>query len=131
MSGNGVDFLLDGDVEPEALRAALAQALSVDPDQVDMIADLSDIRDAPVIAQVGELDGGFPMSVAVYVRREIGLEFVQAVSRALGMRALVSDDSPNPFTWLLAHPDGSLDHVEVDPEALDREEFEIVRVRKA
>ena len=131
MSGSGVDFLLDSDVEPEALRAALAQALSVEPDQVDVIADLSDIGEAPVIAQVGELDGAFPSSVAVYARHEIGVEFVQAVSQALGMRALVGDDSPDPFTWLLAHPDGSLDHVEVDPDALDREEFEIVRVREA
>src|SRR6478609_5032259 len=79
LSGSGVDFLLDSDVEPEALRAALAQALSVEPDQVDVIADLSDIREAPVIAQVGELDGAFPSSVAVYARHEIGVEFVQAV----------------------------------------------------
>ena len=60
------------------------------------------------------------------MRGEIPAELVGSVSRALGLRALVTDESPNPFTWLLVHPDGRIEPVTVDPAALDLGEFRIV-----
>ena len=54
------------------------------------------------------------------------LRLVASVSRALGLRALVTDESPNPFTWRLVHPDGRVEPVTVDAEALGRGEFQLV-----
>ena len=126
MSGDGIDFLLSGPVEPGALRAAVADALSLPDTSVEIIGDIGEITDAPVTAQVDELDGDFPVSVALFVRGETPAELVGSVSHALGLRALVTDESPNPFTWLLVHPDGRIEPVAVDPAALDLGEFRIV-----
>src|SRR5699024_3280692 len=93
---------------------------------VEIIRDIGEITDARVIAQLDELDGDFPVSVALFVRGDTPTGLVGAVSRALGLRALVTDESPNPFTWLLVHPDGRHEPVTVDPEALDHGEFRIV-----
>ena len=125
MSGDGIDFLLSGPVEPASLRAALARRLSLPETSVQIIGDIGEITDAPVIAQLDELDGDFPVGVALFVRGETPAELVGAVSRALGLRALVTDESPNPFTWRLVHPDGRVEPVTVDPEALDRGEFQL------
>ncbi len=126
MSGDGIDFLLSGPVEPGALRAAVADALSLPDTSVEIIGDIGEITDAPVTAQLDDLDGDFPVSVALFVRGETPAELVGSVSRALGLRALVTDESPNPFTWLLVHPDGRVEPVTVDPAALDLGEFRIV-----
>jgi len=126
MSGDGIDFLLSGPVEPGALRAAVADALSLPDTSVEIIGDIGEITDAPVAVQLDDLDGDFPVSVALFVRGETPAELVGSVSHALGLRALVTDESPNPFTWLLVHPDGRIEPVTVDPAALDRGEFRIV-----
>jgi len=125
MSGDGIDFLLSGPVEPDDLRAALATTLSLSEDSVQVIGDLGEITDAPVTAQLDALDGDFPVGVALFVRGETPAELVVSVSRALGLRALVTDESPNPFTWRLVHPDGRVEPVTVDAEALDRGEFQL------
>jgi hypothetical protein len=125
MSGDGIDFLLSGPVEPDDLRAALAMTLSVSEDRVQIIGDLGEITDAPVIVQLDELHGDFPVSVALFVRGETPAELVASVSRALGLRALVTDETPNPFTWRLVHPDGRVEPVTVDAEALGRGEFQL------
>ena len=125
MSGDGIDFLLSGPVEPGELRAALADALSLPQTSVEIIGDIREITDAPVTAQLEELDGDFPVSVALYVRGETPADLVGSVSRALRLRALVTDQSPSPFTWLLVHPDGRVEPVSVDPEALEHGEFRI------
>ena len=125
MSGDGIDFLLSGPVDPGALCAALADALSLSPTSVQIIGDIGEITDAPATAQLDDLDGDFPVSVALFVRGETPADLVTSVSRALGLRALVTDESPNPFTWLLVHPDGRSEPVTVDPEALAYGEFRI------
>jgi hypothetical protein len=125
MSGDGIDFLLSGPVEPDDLRTALATTLSLSEDRVQIIGDIGEITDAPVTAQLDELDGDFPVGVALFVRGETPAGLVASVSRALGLRALVTDESPNPFTWRLVHPDGRVEPVTVDAEALGRGEFQL------
>ena len=68
MSGDGIDFLLSGPVEPGELRAALADALSLPETSVEIIGDIGEITGAPVTAQLDDLDGDFPISVALFVR---------------------------------------------------------------
>jgi hypothetical protein len=126
VNGDGIDFLLSGLVEPGELRAALAHALSLPETSVEIIGDIGEITDAPVTAQLEELDGDFPVSVALYVRGETPADLVGSVSRALRLRALVTDESSSPFTWLLVHPDGRVEPVTVDREALGHGEFRIV-----
>ncbi|MDA0169538.1 hypothetical protein OJ998_10625 [Solirubrobacter taibaiensis] len=125
MSGDGIDFLLSGPVEPGELRAALADALSLPEAGIEIIGDIGEITDARVTAQLDDLDGEFPTGVSLYVRGETPSDLVSSVSRSLGLRGLVTDESPNPFTWLLVHPDGRVESVTIDPEALDRGEFQL------
>ena len=105
----------------------MADALSLPETSVEIIGDIGEITGAPVIAQLDDLDGDFPISVALFVRGETPAGLVGSVSRALRLRALVTDESPNPFTWLLVHPDGRVEPVTIDPEALDLGEFRIAR----
>ena len=47
------------------------------------------------------------------------LAAVHAICAALGCRALISDDNPNPYRWILVTPETGVTSMRVDPRQLD------------
>src|SRR5262245_51650447 len=100
---------LDRPIPVEELRTWLSAAYGVGAECVAVCQDYADLdRQPPLIARMSrEPRGEFPIalevvgefadddSVASYAPR------VQALCRRFGLRALVSDESPNPYTWVL------------------------------
>jgi len=118
------DFLLAGAVDHEVLRLALESVLGA---EVEVIEDIEEILrvTAPITAQVLATRGEFRTHVALHLDRDVGRAEIRAISAVLQTAALADDGSVNPFTWYLIRPDGSEDHVGLDPDALERDEYRI------
>jgi hypothetical protein len=120
---SGIDFLLAGTVDPETLHAAMAEAGNAEVEVVRSIQHAA--GNAPILAEVLDTRGEYRTHVAVY--GDFGVDQVRAITRALGMPALVADDSSNPYTMIRLDPDGRQEPVDLDAEALDeREEYRLL-----
>lgn len=118
----------------ERLRQAFAAGFGI-PSRAVVVADNIDTVDPwadPTISIVLERNrqpGDFPLHVMVILgNRELHeqvadwdeeLAMVQRLCEELDCRALVSDDDPDPYRWILVTPATYPRVVEVDPAQLD------------
>lgn len=118
----------------ERLRQAFAVGFGV-PIQAVVIAD--DILAADpwadptvrIVLERNQQPGDFPLHVMVILgddelRERVagwdeGLGMVQRLCEELDCRALISDDDPDPYRWILVSPKTVPRIVEVDPAQLD------------
>jgi hypothetical protein len=129
------DLTLSEWTEAHTLEEALAFAFDAQPREVQLDADLGQpTRDGKWLRCTCTRRGGkFPLTVSVYpqgqANRPLPLEAVVAerLHARLRVRVLISDDTPNPYRWLLVDAAG-VRSVYVEEEALNRDEFVIDRV---
>lgn len=126
---------LDRLIPVDELRAWLMAAYGVPVESVAVCEDYGALdRQPPVIARMRrESQGAFPVALEVF--NEFGdndrVEFyaprIQALCRHFGLRAVISDESPDPYAWVLVDERGDCSWVEVDTEALDERSEIVVR----
>lgn len=127
---SGFEIALEGFHDDAALVRALARAYEITSDEVSLLESIQefDFTNVRLIVQKTFLGGEFPTHLAIHTH--LAPETDSALSRRicaeLATRAVISDDSVNPWTWLLVTPDGEVRSVWVDAESLDdRGEFRI------
>ena len=110
------------------VRAAVAHSLGLPVERVVAISSFeSDAEvDADALVECREIEGDFQLQCLVVVKAgaEEGdlptpVSGAVAMARFLSTLVLVSDDSPNPYTWLLADPSGVVSQVAVDLDTFD------------
>lgn len=134
-------FAVARPVSDEELRQAVSSIFGVDSSLIPVVElpeDLLQFPDEQIGAAVVRwpLKGDFRLRVGVFPRdnrpEEAEMETMRKLARALRAALLVSDDSPNPSTRLRVWPDGRVEPVVIDVDALDdRDEVIIVNGKRA
>jgi hypothetical protein len=125
---------IDRVVPDDRLRVAWAVTCGLNEDQVAIVDDVTmsetrrDDRTRLVLERRLQ-PGDFPLHVMVIARTGSTdphgswladpTSAVRSVCAILGCRALISDDDPNPYRWILIGVDASAKPVRVDPRQLD------------
>jgi hypothetical protein len=121
---------LDRDVEPETLRQTLARALGV---EVAIVAceDDVDVRDGGGAAVVTHHGGEMATRIDVFVARVTCTreELARAIAAATGARVVHDGGSDNPYRAVLARADGTREEVDLDVEAMERDEVTLANGR--
>ncbi|MGH2733473.1 MAG: hypothetical protein ACRDJG_11165 [Actinomycetota bacterium] len=128
------DLLLDHQLTSTELTEWLLTTFSV-PEHAVVVA--SEESQAPVseetqiLCEFSTIKGEFPLHVAVFTRRE-ELDAIDSESaivelcRRFGLRALTSDDTPNPYRMILTGPNGHRSAVHLDVDALDDDDRYVI-----
>jgi hypothetical protein len=127
------DILITRDVPERDVAATMASVFGIESDRVLVIDDLMTFE-GDIIDEIGILcerrpaAGDFVLSLTIYLRDDALEAFAEAheVGILIGRMcqiwdcaALVSDDSVNPYSWLLVRGPDDIQPVHVDAEALD------------
>lgn len=132
---NWHDILLEQCFDDITLQRALAQAFDV-PSRSVIIVD--SIENAPggvcVVAEKTRTKGDFRCLLSLYVEPTLApkdpVEVTHRLCSNLGIQALISDQSPNPYSMILVNKTIGARPVALDAESLDvREEYRVVRDR--
>lgn len=127
------DLLLEGWFEETILRRALGEAFCLPPHDVLLLQSVSVLPEEYVLAVVvRQLPGEFRTGLSVFVAPHLVGLGVQGIARSLCSnlitRALISDESPDPYTMLLLDAQGVLEPVSLDVISLDeRGEYRLCR----
>src|SRR5262245_17331190 len=109
----GTDLVVQGPVDRDKVRRALADALGVREDRVAVIADVSMYPDpdtADVVGVCTAIDGDFTDLLSVQLaplklKYNTRLELVQRLCELLGTRCLVPiDGEANPYVMYMVSP---------------------------
>lgn len=122
----GIEINLSVSAEPASVKPALAAALEVPADALAVAASWHELGGSAGLACCVQRRGGdFPTSLEIRVveRGPDPKSLAKALANILGCECLISDDSVNPFTWVLVSRDGAMTSVAVDPDALDSDEL--------
>lgn len=131
------DFLIDRPLSVPELSAWLEDVFDVSEAQVLVQREDETTSVSPEVRVLSWFDdacGEFPFHIRVFthdnsldsIRPEPAIE---KLSREHSVRALVSDDTPNPYRMILVEPSGSRTPVHLDMDALDEEDcFMIAKV---
>jgi hypothetical protein len=119
------DLHLEGEPAHAEIRRALARAFGLDDERIVLVSEVCDMP-APspsIVACVVRSRGGqFRVSLEIYPGEPTAVpeaEFASRVCRELGCRCLISDDSLNPYRWLLVTAEAEPQPVQVSPLHLD------------
>jgi hypothetical protein len=130
------DFLVDRVLTGEEISRGVSHAFGVSPHAVLVVPALGPI-DLPdgirILVAAREVSGDFRMYISVVPQwrpLDVGDEFsvVVQLARFWGCLCLVSDDSINPYRWIVVDAQGRRSPVALDVEELDvRERFVLSR----
>lgn len=116
----------------DEVQAVVAETLGVATPAVVDTLDV-DLPETAVWCTVVHRPGDFSTTITIMFRNastdDLSEEVVAArIARYLDCQCLVSDNSPNPFSWKLLSPEGRAATVTVDPTALDRDELRLTAI---
>jgi hypothetical protein len=136
--------MLDRVVDDREIVDGLARAFDLHLDDVSLIDDTTErqirnLDEHPVIVELAQLSGDFPLQLSIYLRRSDleqrvcdpsdEQEQIAQLCATWKCSALFSDDALNPYRWFLMSAAGRLEEVSVDADRLDSEDaFVITRV---
>jgi hypothetical protein len=134
------DILVDRQLGDAEIRAATSRFFSVPAGAVLLVEDVMSLGDSideqfHVVCERHPVKGQFLTQLCFYLRTRTLEEFVQRLSREslinrlcelLGCRALVSVESGDPYSFLLATGSGRLEPVSVDSDRLDHNEEYVI-----
>ncbi len=127
---------LDQPVERGAVPSLLAKIFGIAPSEVAVAAEAAQLPLEPrrLSCIHRERRGDFPLSLELILDRTLAarcteLDVARWLVDELDCRCIVSDDSLNPFTWLMVEPGGLMFRVAVEPDALDRNELRVTRLK--
>lgn len=127
------DILITRDVPEQEIAAALASVFNFPQHQVLVVADLGTYAgeltdDIGIRCERRPVGGDFVLSLSIYLRDADFEQFVAAhddvdlvgrMCRMWDCAALVSDDSIDPYSWLLVRGPDDIQPVQIDSEILD------------
>lgn len=127
------DILITRSVSEREIAAALAAVFNIEQDRVMAIPGIFNY-DGEVADEIGILcehrpvTGDFVLHLSIYLRddalecfaeaHEVGV-LVGQMCRIWSCAALVSDDSIDPYSWLLVRGPDDIQPVQIDSEILD------------
>ena len=119
------DLHLEGEPSPAEIRQALARAFGLDDERIRLVPEVCELpvpSPSTVACVVHSRGGQFRVSLEIYPGEPTAVpeaEFASRVCRELGCRCLISDDSLNPYRWLLVTAEAEPQPVQVSPLHLD------------
>ena len=128
---NWQDIVLEKEVGPAELKAAVAKSFGVEAGGVHVVESIADApAGAPVIAETTALEGDFRLQVSFYVGEELAekdpLDVTRRLCSALQTQALIPDSSPNPYAMILIDRGLKAHLVALDADSLNnREEYRL------
>ncbi len=131
------DVLLPRWFEAPDLARAFGDALHLDPQQVMVVDEAADAvgrvtEMTPLLLQRTPVAGEFCLHVAAFPRqadlaRIDEWAVLRTICSQLHAACLIPDDGFADSTWLEMQADGTIERVMLDADALDRDEYYIVR----
>ncbi|MFI5302719.1 MAG: hypothetical protein ACHREM_31910 [Polyangiales bacterium] len=128
------DFYLEHAVDDDALRDAIADVLSTEVDEVEVVGTILDSNAATSVTIVRTSIGGdFVEAVQVYVRPERrpapegDLAKLRRLSALLEVRLIGDVLDVNPNGWIVVRPDGEVSDALLEQEPLDEENVFVLR----
>ncbi|HEX5164823.1 MAG TPA: hypothetical protein VFV93_05460 [Thermomicrobiales bacterium] len=139
------DFLITRDVPEQEIAAALATVFNVAQDRVLVVEDLMTYPgvltdEIGIRCERQSATGDFVLSLTIYLLNKDFEQFVEAhddidligrMCRIWDCAALVSDDSLNPYSWLLVRGPDDVQPAHVDAESLDDDIWVLTAVPEA
>lgn len=128
------DLLLDRMLSVGEISRWLSEVFGVPRKEIVVASSETQVPLPPataVLAEFSSAEGEFPFHLQIFTRRN-GLEpkdsaaAIENLSRVLGVRVLMSDDTANPYRMILVRPDGDKAAVHLDADALDDHDAYIV-----
>ncbi|MCX8600767.1 MULTISPECIES: hypothetical protein [unclassified Gilliamella] len=130
---SGFDIALEKVISKSELQKALAIIFNIQSENVVVDDDYDSdpfTGDIKIWAIINQYDGGdFLLNCSIYIR-DSTLEhnstlLSKQLCNILHMKGLISDDSPNPLTWIMISPEGSETPITLDSAELDNDRYVI------
>ena len=128
------DIWIQGAPAPEDVRNAMVCAMGVDNQDVRVLQRFESLKpggEAVQLQYATKVPGEFPSRVEVVLCNDVlrerldRLSVINAFASALGLTCLVSDDTLNPFRWLLVKPDAGYKPVFIEFVGSDQSGFRV------
>jgi hypothetical protein len=128
------ELVTDRNLTEHEIKHAISKAFNISPKSIFVVDDITEFdvdEQVRVVCERIEMSGDFPMRISIYLRDE---QLVPSNSQTMlgdlcdlmKCQCLVSDESPNPYQWLLIQNSKNWRSVYIDPVKLDEnEEFSI------
>lgn len=116
-------FIFERRIPTDELRETFARLLKIPASQVGLLSD--DGPSSGVVLHIVDRDGEFVQDVTVYLDGSHRVDreaFAASVVAAFATRALISDDSVNPYSMILIAPGVAPTKVYLEVESLDEHE---------
>lgn len=128
------DVIVERQLTDAEACAAIGTLFGLSDADILLVKDLNELpgkhKQPQVLCQKWELSGGRFHTVLSFQEGRFmelpGLPLAQKLSQVLDSNCLISDDSPNPYSWILVTPTGLVQPVGLDPVKWDREECELI-----
>lgn len=129
------DASLEYPAQDALLRHCVASLLGLDPQSVDVVHDISEVRDAPATCFVhGGLEDAYSQILTLYLREAVQPDAVESGARLaqlLGRCVLLANDATaDPYSFILMSGSGARSIVSVDREALDENRRYVISARE-
>lgn len=133
---NGIDIIVQHQMDQERVRRALAAALHVPERRVALIDDMSHYPkagDADIVCVSSQVEGEFVNLLSIQVDRttlpyETHAQLMQALCESLGVPYITPDDGDvDPYYMWLVSPGAVPSRVGLDPVAFDEGRYVVAR----
>lgn len=132
---NGFDLLVEKKLSSTQLQSALAILFNLEACNISITNDYPEKPfndDIKIWCRINIYTGGqFPLGVSLEIfSTELEGDrklITKKLCNILNTRCLISDDSPDPFTWIMISPNGLEENIELDPDELDNDRYVIYK----
>jgi hypothetical protein len=136
---NGIDILINKQIDNTELISALSKLLTIPPTEILIVYDIAELekQNSPyqLVCQKVEIQGDFSLLLSLYPQNEATNEltkqfqnyaFTGKLGEILGCACLISDDTIDPYQWILIQNNKNWQTVELDPDKLDDHESYVI-----
>jgi hypothetical protein len=127
------DILVETVVDRALLQQAVGEIFEVSSDDVQVVGEIDGAEEQRrVIAVLSPAKGDFDSLLSLYIHDSVHEKPIEEVAKhicfRLNTRALIADDSADPYSMLLFEPTGHVKPVDLDVESIDeRGEYRFLR----
>jgi hypothetical protein len=120
------DIALEGQCDQGTLKSALAAAFDVASDDVCVVDSIEKAASTSIVAVMTSIKGDFRCLLSLYVAEVLAdkdpVEVIGRICSILKVKALISDQSANPYSMILINEEAESRPVKLDVESLDQHE---------
>lgn len=133
---SGFDIVLEKVPNIFELQLALAKLFKIKNENIVIDYDYNAkpfVGDIKIWLVINQYDGGeFLLNCSFYIRdaklKKGPIIISKELCNVLKTRALISDDSPNPLTWIMILPNGTEKAVILDANELDNDKYVVSKI---